>query len=587
MIRRMVSNRAVQILAVVVVLAAAAVAWLAYSALKVKGDLESVRTDAGQARTLMLDGDQAGARAAAESAAARAEDASERSHGLLWSAVAAVPALGSPLKSVQQMSDAVESLSADVLVPAADLASVLDPDQLRTGNTVNLELLRDAQPALQSVAEKSAAVAEQVSSINPSWLGVVADAKTQLADQVDAADSTVQATNIAAQLVPSMLGSTGPRNYFMAFQTPSEARGTGGLVGGFAVLRAADGRVTIPELGANSEFRDPATPTINLGPEYDAIYSYYKPYTDFRNGNLSADFTDAAQIWIANWRAQTGQRLDGAIALDPIALKYVLEVVGTVTLPDGEKITADNVVPITLSTAYQRYATDNEARKDYLQNISGAVVKKLITSGGSTRKLLEALGRGVHERRIMVYSTTGEEQKILETTNLGHQISDTTSPYLQVAIGNASGTKLDYYLRRDISYTSGPCTGDTRESTITVKLTNTLDTTDLTDYVAGGLGTDLSVNKGTNLANVEFLTTKGAVLKEMTLGEGGAFYVEQTLHDRPYYSTRVGIPPGQTVTITLKIDEPTTAKGEAEVPIQPLVDDPTVKVDVPACGAED
>ena len=267
MIRRLAGNRVVQVVAVVLLLVAAALIWLAYSALQVRDDLESVRADASRARALMLDGDQAGARQAAEAASVRAEDAQDRANGFLWSAAAAVPVVGSPLKSVQQMSDAVAALSADVLVPAADLATVLDPNRLRSGNTVNLALLRDAQPALKSVAEESAAVAAQVSAIEPSWLGVVADARDQLAEQVEAADSTVQATSIAAELVPSMLGADGPRNYFMAFQTPSEARGTGGLVGGFAVLNATGGRVTIPELGANSEFRDPATPQINLGPE--------------------------------------------------------------------------------------------------------------------------------------------------------------------------------------------------------------------------------------------------------------------------------------------------------------------------------
>ena len=346
MIRRIAGNRAVQIVAVIVVLVAACVAWLAYSALKVKGDLESVRTDASRARTLMLDGDQAGAARAATAAADSAQAASEKSHGFIWSAVAAIPGIGSPLESVQQMSDAVEALSSEVLLPAADLAGVLNPDRLRTGNTVNLKLLREAQPALAEVAERSTEVAGQVASIDPSWLGVVADARTQLAEQVDAAESTLVATDIAAQLIPPMLGSEGPRNYFLAFQTPSEARGTGGLVGGFGLLNATGGRVTVPELGANSEFRDPATPKINLGAEYDSIYSYYKPYTDFRNGNLSAHFPDAAKIWLANWQAQTGQRLDGAIALDPIALKYVLDAAGPVTLPGGERITGDNVVRI-------------------------------------------------------------------------------------------------------------------------------------------------------------------------------------------------------------------------------------------------
>lgn len=168
MIRRIAGNRAVQIVAVIVVLAAALVAWLAYSALKVKGDLESVRTDASKARTLMLDGDQAGASQAAAAAADSAQAASDRSHGIIWSAVAAIPGIGSPLESVQQMSDAVEALSADVLLPAADLAGVLNPDRLRTGNTVNLKLLREAQPDLSKVAARSTEVAGEVAAIDPS-----------------------------------------------------------------------------------------------------------------------------------------------------------------------------------------------------------------------------------------------------------------------------------------------------------------------------------------------------------------------------------------------------------------------------------
>ena len=83
----------------------------------------------------------------------------------------------------------------------------------------------------------------------------------------------------------------------------------GGLVGGFAILNARNGRVTIPTLGANSTFEDPVRPQIDLGPDYDAIYSSYRPYTDFRNNNLSANFPDAAKIWIANWKRQSGQQL--------------------------------------------------------------------------------------------------------------------------------------------------------------------------------------------------------------------------------------------------------------------------------------
>jgi len=121
--------------------------------------------------------------------------------------------------------------------------------------------------------------------------------------------------------------------------------------------------------------RNPSIPQLNLGPESDRLYKCFKPYTDYRNGDLSANFPDAAQIWIANWKAQTGHQLDGAIAVDPIALSYLLKVTGPVTLPNGEKITADNVVPITLSTSYVRFASNNDARKAQTSHHDGPTIQ--------------------------------------------------------------------------------------------------------------------------------------------------------------------------------------------------------------------
>lgn len=46
--------------------------------------------------------------------------------------------------------------------------------------------------------------------------------------------------------------------------------------------------------------------------------------------------------------------------------------------------------------------------------------------------------------------------------------------------------------------------------------------------------------------------------------------------------TLAEIPKGQTVDIVFNLTEPTAA-GAARVPVQPLVDDPTVTIDVPTC----
>ena len=39
------------------------------------------------------------------------------------------------------------------------------------------------------------------------------------------------------------------------------------------------------------------------------------------------------------WEQQSGTTVDGAIAIDPVALSYILGAVGSVTMPDGETIT--------------------------------------------------------------------------------------------------------------------------------------------------------------------------------------------------------------------------------------------------------
>ena len=81
-----------------------------------------------------------------------------------------------------------------------------------------------------------------------------------------------------------MMGADGPRTYFMGFQTNAEARGTGGLLGGFGILRFDNGNPIVETLGPNTELDKPFTP-IDLGPEYNAQYGFQNPTTDFRNSN--------------------------------------------------------------------------------------------------------------------------------------------------------------------------------------------------------------------------------------------------------------------------------------------------------------
>jgi hypothetical protein len=280
--------------------------------------------------------------------------------------------------------------------------------------------------------------------------------------------------------------------------------------------------------------------------------------------------------------------VDGVIAIDPIALSYLLDAVGPVTMPDGEIVTKDNVVELTESTAYRRFGTDQTARKKYLQDIANQVVKKMTGKIESPRKLVDALGQAVSERRIAVWSASPADQELLEQTPLAHAIPDDPAPYAEVVINNLGGNKMDYYLDRQIEYVADGCDGDTRMSTVTIRLTNRLsDATPLSDYVAGKAGflpdAAISVPKGTMLTSVRLLATSGTKLISALSNGQKMLVFKETERGHPSFEAQIAIPPGQSDELTFRLSEP-TASGPPRVPVQPLADNVTPKISVPTCS---
>ncbi|WP_179474473.1 DUF4012 domain-containing protein [Mycolicibacterium vinylchloridicum] len=564
--------------------------WLGLRAQQAKSALEQARHSAQQTKDALLQGNTKDASRFAADAQSHAQAARDATHSVPWSIVSVVPWLGSPFKTGQQISDVVLGLAADVLKPVADAGTTIAPDQLLANGRLDVQALRKEEPALREIAANAARLDAAAQAIAvPSYLSAVDGARTQLQAQATDISRLLGDTALAAQLAPSMLGADGPRSYFMGFQTNAEARGTGGLLGGFGILRFDDGKPSVDSLGPNTELDKKFTP-FSINPEFDEQYGFTNPTTDSRNSNQSSHFPYAAQIWKSLWSQQTGMNVDGVIAIDPVALSYILGATGPVTLPGGETVTKDNVVELTESTVYARFPdpADQSGRKQYLQDIATEVVKKITKPVESPRKLLNALGRAVSERRIAVWSSNPADQKLLEETPLAHVIPDDPAPYADVVINNLGGNKMDYYLDRQIEYVADGCDGDKRNSTVTVRLTNTLkDTAGLPDYVAGRLGFFPEfagdIPRGTMLTSVRLLATQGAEVNGVLVNGKRTRVFGSTERGHPSFESQVAIPPGQTVELTFRLTEP-NSPGAARVPVQPLADHPTPKVSVPVCS---
>ena len=270
-----------------------------------------------------------------------------------------------------------------------------------------------------------------------------------------------------------LAGADKPKKYLIAFQNSAEARGTGGILGAYAIIEFDNGDIKILKTGSNAELKWNTELIIKMPDEFMRLYG--KNPAIWQNSNLSPHFPYGAKIWMANWEKQFGGKLDGAIAVDPTALSYILRSTGEIRLKSGEKITSENVVEETLKNAYERYEKDNDARKQYLVEIMNATAVKLTTGEYSKVKMAKALRDGIKANRILIYSTNQSAQKQLEKVRLGGHLGLAANNEYRTVIQNIDASKLDYYLDRSVTIESKSCQ-KVKQTQVRLRVTNTLET---------------------------------------------------------------------------------------------------------------
>lgn len=558
--------------------------WLGDAVLRTQSSLTAARGHLGLSATAVAAGDMATAQHEMTLASDAAAEARAATSSLPWVVTGSVPVLGQPFGVTEELAAVTDDLIDQVLQPTLSSSSALLSGKLRlSGGRIDLGAIADSQTSLTKAAAAAGVLDDRASAIaHPRYIAAVGDALSTLQAQVSQLAGTLRTASKSATLLPPMLGAGGPRTYLLAFQTNAEARGTGGLVGSFGILTADHGALKMDTLASDRELESGKSPGIDLGPEYAQQYAGYGSTTLWSNANSSPNFPYAAQIWSSLWQQQSGQRIDGVIALDPQALSYILRATGPVTLSGGEVINADNVVQITESDLYFRFNHDDAARKRYLQTISTAVAEKILAGDGSTTALLAALRTATNEARLSVWSAVPEEQAILSDTALGHEVSPTTGPYAYMVVNNGSGSKLDYYLGRSLSYTAGSCSTEQRQSLVTVDLQNRAPTEPLPESVTGPPGRNTADSPNANRLSVSLYATQEAQLTSISL-DGEPITARPGMErGHPVFTATLIIAPQTTRRLVFDLLEP-SRPGAPTVPVQPLAGPMNVTVSVPDC----
>ncbi|MBD1538844.1 DUF4012 domain-containing protein [Arthrobacter sp. S13_S34] len=476
-------------------------AWLSSTSVKIKSELEAASALIPALKAKISSADQAGALSTVSGIRSHTLTASEAVDQPLWTLATATPFLGPNFSAVAEIARSADDVVNLGLHPLAEAYGSLDWDKLLPSSSpVNLEPLESASPAVSSASNAVRMSADRLAKVDETkLLPQVADPLKKVRGELQEVTGTLDTAADASRIAPSMMGSNTPRNYLLMIQNNAEARASGGIPGALAVLTIDQGRLTLTAQSSAGDL-GVMSPAVPVDASQQEIYSA-RIGKFMQDVNLTPDFPTAASTAQAMWERKTGQRVDGVLSIDPVALSYILQSTGPVKLDGPENIAASafgmplelsgqNVVQTLLSDVYAKIEQP-ELQDAYFAAVAKEIFATLSKGELDAKRLLEGITRGTEEGRVLIWSATATEQSVIAHYPIGGSaIGPPVAPaQFGVYFNDGTGAKMDFYMKRTVQLIKECPLDGYEQTTVRVVSTNTapLDAEkSLPAYVTGG-----------------------------------------------------------------------------------------------------
>src|SRR4051812_22996222 len=562
-----------RLVAILALLAVPALAFCGFSlwrgAQRAQQDVERMRASADKLQRQAAAFDLAGAAATMTQLRHDADDARDTTSGPLWATATIVPVLGDDVAAARNVSSSV----AGVLDAAQPLEQAL-PKLQRTKGQIDVDALANIAGAMPRVSAAVSQADTNVAVIDTSGLTPqLADGVRTLSAQLKVIRDPLANAVPGLQVLPAMLGQTEPKQWLVLLQQDAEARGTGGLVGAFAVVTANHGKLTLETTAQRSALTTRQIPATAVPQELRDLWG--KDITDWAGLNLSPHFPWTGQLVSAGWASKTNSKVDYVVALDQYSVAGVLAGTGPVQL-GRDTVSSETAVNYLSRVVYQRYPDYRDVDR---------VTQALITetfgriAGGQLdlKNLVKGVADQAGQRRVLVWAADPNEELTLQGLSVGGALPTNPGPFAMAVVNNGGGNKMDAYLKVHTDYQPGTCAAGSRIGTMAVTLQDIARPATLTRYqsVRSDL-LDKGIKKwvvGSNRILLDLYGPVGANAPLVTVdGVRQAPFVGA---DRGHAVWRVIVPivPGQQRVVRAVVVQPVnTQEGDAppKVMVQPM-----------------
>jgi hypothetical protein len=540
-----------------------------------RGDMRAARADIERGRSQATAGEVAEAAMAFSSAADAASSAAEKARSPQVRLLGSVPVVAAVIDSVVATTTAAE-LSAqageDLLRAVADLPGGLDAISLGGGGQ---------EGWLESAASLQAPITEAVTRLELAHRLVASAPADTVVAEVDEGRAVLEAE--LAQVVPvaqrmsalvaalpGLFGEDAPKRYFLGAQNPAELRGTGGLIGAYAILTVDDGRITISPFRPVQDleqdiFTEETAPSDEF---YTRYASFLRGPGTWLNVNHSPHFPSVAETIEAMYEQSEGQRLDGTVLVDPVVLREMLRATGPVTSPDPDvgTLEAETVVEYIVNRAPIELGVGGE-RKQLLGEAARVVLGQFLGPSVPSRRRLSVLAGVAGSGHLLVHAAAPELQRSLERLGVAGGLAppdDTMAVFLSIV--NTAESKADYWLERSAHADIALNQDGSAMALFTVTLTNNapLDPS-LPLYIIGpGSQSDLTRGESAPLVSLHCSASCGAQYATYVDPTGfGTWVGSEAGHT--VLSALPRVSPGQSVTVrfSMYVEEAWQRHGNA------------------------
>lgn len=357
-------------------------------------------------------------------------------------------------RSVSDFADAAKILSSN-------LSAIAQFDT--KSNVVSID---DAQASLQRAFFESSQALDSAQKVQGSkFMFKYVQPKIE---SIQDMNSLIGSTNEFTHLIGDITGTVDLKTYLILLQNNAELRPGGGFIGNYGTISFQDGH--LKEIKVNDiyqidgQLKEKIEPPKQLKDKL-GVDNFY-----LRDSNWVPDFGTNAQTARDFYKKETGQSVDGVIAIDLYFIQNILKVTGPIKLTDyNEEITAQNIFERGEYYAEIGFFPGSTQKKDFFSSLTRALISKVTDNITGQRKdnfslvsLAQSLNDSLSQKHLMLALdspnlTTFTKHKGWDNSLPPQNFDPSddsfeTRDFLSISEANVGANKVNNELERKIDY---------------------------------------------------------------------------------------------------------------------------------------